>query len=227
MIAAAELGIGTARPLSVRNIAWISAFGLPIAAGPIWASFCGDGWGFAGSVMGSQLLLLLAVTTITDIRSRKIYNYSTYPAILIAFAANCWASVTHSVPIFLGTVGAGSSLTGAAACFFVVFLAYQMTGCGAGDVKMATAIGAILGLHVGLTAVGYSYIVAAFAAVGSTLWAIGPLRFLRACGLAILDAVSPGKHQNSHPEDRQRFKSTIPMAPFFAIGTLLALLEAM
>lgn len=220
------LATGSARE-SYRDIGWLSAFSLPIIVGPIWASLLGRQWGFAGSVMGFQLLFLLFVATITDIRGRKIYNLSTYSAILIALIANAGASLTHSHSVFLGAVGAGSSFAGAAACFFVVFLAYQMTGCGAGDVKMAMAIGAILGLHVGLTAVGYSYIVAALAAVGSILWSFGPSRLWRVGWRALADAVLPGQLRNSCVDDRQPFKSTIPMAPFFAIGTIIALLEVM
>lgn len=213
------------KEFSSRDLGWVGAFAGPLIFAPVWASNTPENWGFLGSMIGFQLLFLLAISTITDIRSRKIYNASTYSAILIVLTASVWTSLTHTHSGFLGATGIGSTIAGAAVCFFVVFLAYQMTGCGAGDVKMATVIGAILGWRLGLTAVGISYIVAAIAALGSVAWSIGPKRLVNLFGSAIAQSVFPRHMKNPKYADHQQLTSTIPMAPFFAVGTILAILE--
>lgn len=215
----------SSKRFSRRELGWVGAFAIPLILGPVWAVNTPENLGFLGSMVGFQLLFLLVVSTFTDIRSRKIYNATTYSSILIVMSASVLASVTQLNSDLLGAVGLGSGLAGAAVCFFVVFLAYQMTGCGAGDVKMATVIGAILGWRLGLTAVGISYIVAAIAALGSVAWSIGPKRWVRLFGSSIAAAVLPGRTRIPRSADHEQLTSTIPMAPFFAIGTILAILE--
>ena len=215
----------TDKSFSQHELGWLGALAVPLSVGPIWAVTTPENWGFLGSFVGFQLLFLLACSTVSDIRQRKIYNVLTYSSFLIVLAASCLATVTSGYFELLGAVGLENSLPGAAVCFFVVFLAYQLTGCGAGDVKMATVIGAILGWRLGLTAVGFSHIAAAIAGLGSMTWSIGPQRLVQAFGSAIGTSVFPGRMKQSKNTDRQQLTSTIPMAPFFAVGTILALLE--
>lgn len=159
--------------------------------------------------LGFLLIFALVVSTISDLVHRKIYNCVTYPIFMFAIGLNATASF-HSttvacdfVGLFNGTVGIASSVGGAFCCFLVVFAAYLKSGCGAGDVKIAATIGAILGVRFGVWAVMYSYLAAfVFFVIPITLW-----RFL--------------KDKTANKSEQ----AMLPMAPFFAIGTLYVVLE--
>lgn len=230
---------------SWRRKAWLAALLVPLLVGPIW---CWGMWGLlspkAASFSGLILLLMLSVSTVTDLRRRKIYNWASYSASLWLIAINSFASLTtwlypesleteaaQQVPHWttwverLGAVGIGPSLAGGAACFFVLLMAYQLARGGAGDVKLATALGLALGVRLGLLAVGLSYIAAGTAILIWTIKVRGPLvlfsALLRKAGSMLFPVwVAP-------PEEEQTklLEKPVPLAPFFAIGTLIVLLD--
>ena len=83
------------------------------------------------------LASLFALTAgITDLRSRKIPNWLTYPAMIAGFAAQC---------VLNGWRGALASIEGLVLFggFFLLF--WLVNAMGAGDVKLAAALGAIVG----------------------------------------------------------------------------------
>ena len=164
---------------------------------------------------GFLLMFALAISTISDLAHRKIYNCVTLPVFLFVIGVNVVASYQTTVDsgisgLLNGTVGIVSSAAGAFLCFLIVFAAYLKSGCGAGDVKLATIIGAVLGVRFGVWAVMYSYL-AAFA------FFVVPVMFWK---LAILRNADESKHS------KQSKQSMLPMAPFFAIGTLYVVVEA-
>ena len=61
-------------------------------------------------------------------------------------------------------------------CFLITLFGYDLSGGGAGDVKLAAVIGALLGVHDGVFAVAYSYVVAAIAIIAWSTYNNGPLR---------------------------------------------------
>lgn len=77
-----------------------------------------------------------AVAMVTDMRWGKIYNWLTFPLILVGWAGNAW---------FFGPSGLGYSV---AATFvgFALFLGFALLGVvGMGDVKLLGGIGALAG----------------------------------------------------------------------------------
>jgi prepilin signal peptidase PulO-like enzyme (type II secretory pathway) len=126
---------------------------------------------------------------------------------------------------YLGGVGLSESLAGAFFCFLITLAGYHLSGRGAGDVKLATAIGALLGIHQGVFAVAYSYIVAAVAIIIWSVWLNGPLTLLKA-GLRTLGSVlGPLWPFPPTAADTALMVRPIPLGPYFAIGTLLVVLE--
>ena len=168
---------------------------------------------------GGLLILLLAVCTVTDLSRHRIYNWATYSAFLWALLINalCGRNTT------LGTIGLNDSLLGAISGFGVMLIAYQLSRGGAGDVKLAVAIGAWLGVQSGILAIACSYIVGGAFIVAWTFWERGPLTL----GLALLRKAGskflPQWIAAPAQEETELLNRPIPLAAFFAIGTLLVM----
>ncbi|MCX7959224.1 MAG: A24 family peptidase [Deltaproteobacteria bacterium] len=84
----------------------------------------------------SCLMVIGTVASITDFRERKIYNSLTYPSIILGFII--WT-------VYSGVDGFIASVLGFAIAFGIYLIIFFLGGFGAGDVKFAAAIGAIMG----------------------------------------------------------------------------------
>ncbi|MBS4196147.1 A24 family peptidase [Lederbergia citri] len=93
------------------------------------------------------LILILTISIITDLRSRKILNIVTLPAILVALIYHTFTS---------GFQGLSFSGLGFLVGLGLLLIPFLMGGVGAGDVKLLAAIGAWKGtmfvLYTGLFA---------------------------------------------------------------------------
>ena len=162
------------------------------------------------------LFPMLAASTVTDLESHRIPNSFTYTATAVALLVNGLVSAagillpaadTPSIATTLGAIGIEASLLGFFGCFSAMLLVYIFAGGGAGDVKLAGAIGAIAGVEVGLLALLWCHLIAGASIAG---WLAYRASFRGVTGAAEDDR--PGTLQKP-----------IPMALFFAIGTLCAL----
>jgi prepilin peptidase CpaA len=235
----AHAGEATLSMPMTKRTCWMYALALPLLAGPFWCL----AWSFAnhwlGSLSGLVLLAALATCTVTDVGRHRIYNWCTYSAflwaILINIVASLWSAPGEPLvsgmgtalvgPTWLGGVGIGQSVGGAALCFLITLAGYYMSGRGAGDVKLAAALGALMGVHHGVFAVAYSYIVAAVAIIIWSIWANGPLAIVKACLRTIGTFLGPWWPFPPSTSDRSLLLRPIPLGPYFAIGTLLVVLE--
>lgn len=82
------------------------------------------------------LATILILCATTDIRQRRIPNLLTYPTILLAFLIHC------NIDGWSGFLFSAGGLTFGFAVFLIPYL---MGGMGAGDVKLMSAVGAVLG----------------------------------------------------------------------------------
>ncbi|MCL6570227.1 MAG: A24 family peptidase [Bacillus sp. (in: Bacteria)] len=82
------------------------------------------------------LIIVLFICVVTDIKSRKIYNFVTIPAIIIGF--------TYYISIN-GYEGFLYSGKGFLVGFSLLLIPFMMGGIGAGDVKLLAAVGALKG----------------------------------------------------------------------------------
>ena len=92
----------------------------------IWLIFVLYGW----------LALVLIVCAITDFRHRRIPNILTYPTILVGLSVYWYTEGWDGLLFSIGGIIFG---------FTLFLLPYLMGGMGAGDVKLMSAIGAVLG----------------------------------------------------------------------------------
>ena len=225
----ADVGADDAPPPGVRRGAWIGALTVPAVGAPAWAAglSSSDLPEPLGGAAGFVLVAALSAAAAVDLHSRRIPNWCTYPAFLWAVALNAaWsasaAALADPEPLrrFLGAVGLGGCLGGFAACFAGTLVVRRFTGGGAGDVKLAAAIGALLGFHAGVRAVLAGY---AAAGVGALVWAIlavGPVRFAGAFGRRVGSRVAPAWVAPPDAAQEALLARRIPLAPFFAVGAL-------
>jgi Flp pilus assembly protein protease CpaA len=233
-------GDSTIATMMTKRNCWYGALALPLVLGPVWCLALSFQSHWLGTLSGLMLLAVLAACAVTDVRGHRIYNWATYSAflwaVLINIVASIWptgdhlyssASLTEVTvgPKLLGDVGIVQSLGGAALCFFITLAGYHMSGRGAGDVKLATVIGALLGINHGVFAVAYSYIVAAVAIVLWSTWVIGPLAIAKAFLRTIGTWLGPLWPFTPTASDSALMLRPIPLGPYFAIGTLLVVLE--
>lgn len=183
------------------------------------AAVIGAASGIGGLELGALpgvLAALCAVSAVTDWRSRKIYNWATYTAILFALGLNAISELWPH-PAW-GAVGLQASVLGLAVCFTAKFLIYATAGGGAGDVKLAAAVGALLGPADGILVICYTYVLAGIVALCWVILRHGPLHLLRACGQAIAGCVT---RRPVAKGESLMTNQTLPLGVFFALATLL------
>ena len=157
--------------------------------------------------LAGAALLCAGLGSIDDIRQRRIPNYVTFPAIAAALAAHTAASGWRGLEdaVLAGLI-AGS--------IFLIF--YLAGGMGAGDVKLMTAVGCLIGLS------SLHLVVIATAIAGAVLAVIVSIRHgqlrkaLRNVGV-LLDhhrrrGLQPHPNLNLSSADAVRLPFALPIA---------------
>lgn len=165
------------------------------------------------SVAWWPTLIVLAIATFTDLRSRRIPNWLVLPFLLLGIGVSAWTGGWHGVRQSLLGMGLGLLVYG--------FL-FWLGGMGMGDVKLCAAIGAWIGPGQLLVALILTGLAGGVMALG---WA--------ACGGFLLDLFRgagdllyrwvKGKVR-PHPElvlSNPRARK-MPYAPAIALGTLIS-----
>jgi prepilin peptidase CpaA len=154
-------------------------------------------------------LLVLAVATFTDLRSRRIPNWLVLPFLVAGIALSAW---------FHGWHGIGQSLEGFGLALLIYGFLFWMGGMGAGDVKLCAAIGAWIGpgqLFIALVMIG---IAGGVMALG---WA-AYRGFLKDLFTGASDLAFGWKKRNPELVLGNPRMRKMPYAPAIAIGTLLS-----
>ncbi|OAI51119.1 hypothetical protein AYO44_17310 [Planctomycetaceae bacterium SCGC AG-212-F19] len=207
-----------------RKTAWVVALTTPLVLGPVWVALLGrtDPRPFVGTLLGLVAVLLLAVCTVTDLRWRKIPNWATYSAVLWALGVNAAALVAD--PGVLGALGIARCVVGTVACFVLMLVVYEFSGGGAGDVKLAAALGSLLGVEQGVAALIYSYLVAGVLLLAYAVWKLGPIYLGKTLGRKLGAFFLPTLIDAPAGEAARLLQQPIPLSLFFALGTLPVLL---
>jgi prepilin signal peptidase PulO-like enzyme (type II secretory pathway) len=211
-----------------RRALWLLAMVSPLFLAPVWsvawrAIPLPREWGTAIRLV---LVLVLAVSTITDETAGKIRNWATFPALFWAVAINAAGSIARhlgwELSASLGDIGLSSCLVGGLACFSVTLLGAMRSGTGHGDVKLAAAIGALIGWQHGVSAVLYACVAAVLARSVALAWRAGPwavaynlTRYLRPHGESPVPAPSV--------EEQRQLDRPERLAKYFAVGTLASI----
>jgi prepilin peptidase CpaA len=158
-------------------------------------------------------LIVLAVATFTDLRSRRIPNWLVLPFLLAGIVVSAWLQGWH---------GVGQSFAGLGLGLLIYGTLFWMGGMGAGDVKLCAAIGAWIGpsqlfLALVITGMVGGIMVLCWAAFGG---------FLKELFTGAGDLVFGWKERGT-PRDPELaltnpMKRKMPYAPAIAIGTLMS-----
>jgi Flp pilus assembly protein protease CpaA len=185
-------------------------------------------------VATALLLVLLVIATVTDLRRRKIYNWTVYPGILAAVGLNAVGTViehhqieseasdgqpsgTQPVASELrrdwGYIGAQESLVGFAVCgglMLVVFVFFP--GVGGGDVKLLAMTGAFLGLERGLEVLLWTFLLAACLGLTILIWRVGALVLIGRVWRQAMFALRIGGWAALEPAEREQLQFPTSLA---------------
>lgn len=165
----------------------------------------------------SMVMILSCLGALWDIRTRRIPNWLTLPALL--------AGIVSSV-FWGGAAGPVWSVVAAIVVAFPAFVLFAFAGGGAGDVKLLGALGSWLGLREGLI------VLACVAAAGVVCGVVTALLRRRGAGLLVnlwrivgglTLALSSRRVAEAHavmPDEKQM--QTMPYAVPILLGVCLA-----
>jgi prepilin peptidase CpaA len=158
-------------------------------------------------------LIVLAVATFTDLRSRRIPNWLVYPFLLAGIAVSGW---------LYGGPGIVESLAGLGVGVLIYGFLYWMGGMGAGDVKLCAAIGAWIGpsqliIALVITAIAGGIMALCWAAFGGFL-----KELFTGAGELVFDWKERGMRRDPDISLANPLKRKMPYVPAIAIGTLVS-----
>lgn len=167
-------------------------------------------------VTAAAIFLFIAVGN--DVRSYRIPNLLTLPALAAALVVSPWCGATS---------GPFEAMLGAATGFALLLLPYAVGGMGAGDVKALMALGAWLGPETTLGATAWALLGAG--AFGVTLLALrGELAdFFRRWGRIALATSTLRRLVYEPPAARGAAAGGIPFAAAVAFGLAVQWLEGL
>ena len=166
------------------------------------------------------LAVVLIASAVADVRSGKIYNALTYPAIAVGLVVHTYLGGLGGGPGQLGLVG---SAAGLATGFVPMLAAWLAGGVGGGDAKLMAAVGALTGWQFTLSALFYGLIVTAVLAIIVIVHKRIARRTLgRVWRFIVLAFVFRKPAADPAAADSPR----VPMGLAFCIGSGLALVEA-
>jgi prepilin peptidase CpaA len=168
------------------------------------------------------LLGLLAIAAVTDFRRHKIYNWTTYSGILLAWAwngvgeivAKAHPSARRLLAERLGWIGLEQSLYGFLLCGVVLLICYVIFGgqISGGDVKMIAMMGALMGPQRGIEAMLWTFVLGFCIAISILVWRVGPLRLI-ALSLRRLAGLLRLSNRPLQPEEQALLKLPLSLAP--------------
>ena len=165
-----------------------------------------------------QILLLALVLTaaVTDLRRRRIPNWLTFSALVLALGAHA---------VLAGLHGVSWSLLGATFAGLVYLVPYLFGWMGGGDVKLMTAAGSILGPQVWLHLFFWTALCAGALAVGAILLQSGLQRTITNLRFMLGELLRFRSPRASNPalDIRGERATTMPHGAAIAIASIIVL----
>ena len=185
------------------------------------------------TLAGCVTIVLITVSSYSDIRYGKIRNSATYPAILTALVISGIDTIRyrHDPEAEVGLTPLGAitfteSFTGLILAFGLMLMIYHIAGGGAGDVKLAAALGSLLGPSEIVDILLWTYVVAGICVAAYLCVRLGPLYILSYAARKIGSKILPGQIAVAEEQESRLLQGKVRLAPFFAIGTIVVLSDS-
>ena len=158
-------------------------------------------------------IVVVTVAVITDLLWRRIPNFLTIPAFVVAV-------VVRSV--FQGWTGFGLAIAGAVAAPVLLLLIHGGKGIGMGDLKLTAAVGAMLGPVMAIVAVLLSAVAGGLLAIAMMMRPGGQLAQLTSVLSIGLPFVRKRKGEEA-PDESRNSTETMPYGLAIGAGSLMTL----
>lgn len=171
-----------------------------------------------GPVKTAEILLLLCIAVLCDLKTHKIKNRITFPFMLMGAMTNLYTS---------GIRGLTASLLGWGIPILLLYVLYRLKMLGAGDIKLFAAMGSIAGHGFILYSMAYSFLCAG--AIGMVLIllrrnGVARIRYFCAYVRSCLLTFSLRDYSSFKDKDRGGDKFHFSLA--ILAGTLIQLIQA-
>jgi prepilin peptidase CpaA len=167
-------------------------------------------------------LIVIAVATFTDLRSRRIPNWLVFPYLIAGIVVSPLRHDWHGNSHGFGWHGLGQSLAGFGLGLLINGIPFLMGWTGGGDVKLCAAIGA----WVGPEQLFWSIFFTALAGGIMALAWMGYSSFFKGMFTSVGDSIFGGKQRGLELQPAMAHASPVsrkmPYAPAIAIGTVLS-----
>lgn len=161
-------------------------------------------------------VLFAGMAAVTDFRERKIYNWTTYPGILMGFLTNT---------LWLGWEGLADSLVGFFSCGFVMLICFLLFHMGAGDVKLMAMTGAFFGLWDGWLVFLWTMVLGMVLAIAVLVWEIGFFILMRKTVWHCYLVLKTGRWITPTPAEREPLKAPLYLAPSAFIAVVIVIID--
>lgn len=150
------------------------------------------------------LVLLLVVATVTDVRNQIIYNWNTYPGILLGFVLRWFEG---------GAAGIEDSFKGFLVCGFLMLVCFVLFQLGGGDLKLIAMMGAFLGFERGVEALLWTLVLGGILGSLVVVWQLGFLNIVTGTMRQLMKMWKARGWVPLDAEARQPLKQTLFLAP--------------
>jgi prepilin peptidase CpaA len=159
--------------------------------------------------------VVLVVAAVTDVRSGKIYNALTYPALAVGLIGHTLAGGLTGSEEAMGLAGSLIGLAVGSA----LLIAWLAGGIGGGDAKLMMAVGALTGYRFTIDAMFWGFLVAALMAVGVIVRRRIARDTMKRIWRFLFLVLTPGKPADPAVKDSPK----IPFGLALCIGSAVAL----
>jgi len=165
-------------------------------------------------------LLFTATAAVTDFRDHKIYNWTTYPGILLAFAVSF---LRHGWDE--GYPGLEDSLKGFALCGGMMLVCFVFFGIGGGDVKLMAMRGAIFGMERGVEAWLWTFVVGGAAGLCTLIWRMGLWQLVKKTVRHVLWSLRLASWLPLSEDERKQLQPPLLLAPSALVAAVIVSLR--
>lgn len=160
----------------------------------------------------TTLVVLLIIATVTDVRRQMVYNWNTYPGIVLGFVLR-WMDG--------GQPALEDSVKGFVTCGGLMLVCFVLFGLGGGDLKLIAMIGAFLGFERGVEALLWTLVLGGVLGAVVIVWQNGFVNILVSVWRQIRRMVQSRGWVPVAPAGRQQLQQPLFLAPAGLLAVLI------